>query len=112
MRHTVDIFVKVLVKLIKTRKFNVFIHPILPILNETRPIVVTYNDIYKEAIDKMKGAKWLDFFDEILITNNGSHWKEEEDISNIHVRNELKLDGTHINPKYISILEKSINSVI
>ncbi|RYH21668.1 hypothetical protein EON65_20300 [archaeon] len=52
---TVSIFVKVLQQLMKRKRFTVWIHPVAPVLNETRPIVLAYNVVYRQAINKMKG---------------------------------------------------------
>ena len=96
IKRTVDVFISLLKEIIEKRSFKVYIHPILPVLNETRGMVKLFNTIYKSKIDKMAGVKWLDFFDDLL-TPDGSMLKPE-----------FHLDGTHISPKYISLLQNKL----
>ncbi|CAN0085346.1 unnamed protein product [Hapterophycus canaliculatus] len=43
VKHTVGIFIKVAEALAKERKLKVFVHPVIPVLNETRNMVKVYN---------------------------------------------------------------------
>jgi hypothetical protein len=54
--------------------------------------------IYKQKIEKLPGAKWLDFFDKLLTD-------DQKNLKDIYT-----MDGTHINPIYISLLEKSLQN--
>ena len=76
------------------KKFKAFIHPVIPVLNETRLMVIKFNKVLKEYVLKRnKNAMvWIgDFFDDLL-DNNGMLKKEYE------------LDGTHLSPNYIPLL--------
>lgn len=93
IEHTVKLFIGALRKIIQRKKFRtVYIHPILPVLNETRPIVIAYNAVYEKAIKGMKDKSviWLNFFDQLL--------NEDKTM----LLNDYKMDGTHINPIYVS----------
>ena len=96
--HTVGIFMNVIESLIKQKQFKIYIHPIPPVLDPTRPIVVKYNEIYKREVDKLKArglsVKWLDFFNEFIDSGKSG------------LRDEYKLDGTHLHPKYLELIEK------
>lgn len=100
IEHTVKLFISSLKKTIQKKKFRtVYIHPILPVLNETRPIVVAYNAVYEKAVIGMKDktVRWLNFFDQLLNEDKTS------------LLEDYKMDGTHINPIYISrCLQNSI----
>jgi hypothetical protein len=99
--HTVGIFMSVLESLIKQKQLKIAVHPIPPVLDPTRPIVVKYNEIYQREVEKLKtrglSVKWLDFFDAFI--DAGSAPKLE-------LRDEYKLDGTHLHPKYLDLLEE------
>lgn len=53
MAATVDIYVQVLLDLIVQRGFELFVHPVPPVLNETRPLVTPFMGVMK---DKVKGG--------------------------------------------------------
>lgn len=36
IEHTLDIYMKVLKDLKRTKKYRIFVHPVVPVLNETR----------------------------------------------------------------------------
>lgn len=50
-------------------------------------------------MDKSKHLHWLDFFDDLL--NDGGS----------DLRPEFRLDGTHLGPSYIGLLEKALGDV-
>jgi hypothetical protein len=54
--------------------------------------------IYKQKIEDLNGAIWLDFFDNLLTD-------DQKNLKDIYI-----MDGTHINPIYISLLEKSLQN--
>ena len=96
IKATVGVFISLLKELIQKKKFKIYVHPILPVLNETREMVKLYNSIYKSEVDKMSDVKWLDFFDDLLTPDRDK------------LKPEYQLDGTHISPKYISLLESAL----
>lgn len=61
-----------------------------------RYIVKIFTKILKEKIQKTKNLYYLDFFDNLL-ENNG-----------LLLKKEYELDGTHLSPRYISLLVDSL----
>jgi len=92
---TVDIYIDVLLRLSKDRSFQIFVHPIVPVLNETRHTVKLFNQILQHKVEQTKQLRWLDFFPQLL-SSTGDFNKEYE------------LDGTHMNPKYVHLLETAM----
>lgn len=54
MNHTIGIFMEVLADVLDKYEFEAFIHPVVPVLNETRHLVIQYNDIFKRRVDACK----------------------------------------------------------
>lgn len=101
MIQTMEIFMDVLKRLVSQFQFKVYIHPIVPVLNETRNIVTVYNALYYHRIAspdiQSLGVQWLDFFDDLL-TPEGNQLQPN-----------LELDATHLHPKYVSLIEREMN---
>jgi hypothetical protein len=106
-----------------------YIHPILPVLDVTRPIVTAFNARYQRAMADVKSklhtclhgshsyssshltdifhavciifadCTWLDFYPDMLSDDCQS------------LRDEWKLDGTHVSPTYVRLIENSLNEV-
>ena len=93
---TISIYVKVLKALAKERKLKVLVHPVPPVLNETRHIVKLFNSHLATALAREKSLTYLDFFDEMLSPDGN------------HLADGLALDGTHLHPSYVKILEKAL----
>ncbi|CAM6126427.1 unnamed protein product [Calypogeia fissa] len=101
----VNIYLDVLQQLIFSRGFELFVHPVPPVLNETRAIVLIFNRILKGRLEALKeksaAAKrihWLDFAAELL-TAEGL------------LKEEYKLDGTHLSPNYSKLLRRELGKV-
>ncbi len=45
-----DIYVEVLTRTVRERNLHVFVHPVPPVLNETRHIVTPFNDLLRERV--------------------------------------------------------------
>ena len=58
MKATIALFLQVIVPLVRKRKFRAFVHPIVPVLNETRHLVTEFNSILKSAVDNIKGINY------------------------------------------------------
>lgn len=78
------------------RGFVTFVHPILPILKETRSVVIQFNKKLKAAVENCSGLHWLELMD-VLLVKGGSEFHSS-----------YKLDGTHVHPKYVSLLAKAL----
>jgi hypothetical protein len=101
----VKIYLEVLQQLIFSRGFELFVHPVPPVLNETRQIVHVFNRVLKQRLEGLKEKSvfgkrlhWLDFALDFL-TAEGL------------LRDEYKLDGTHLSPKYCSLLRRELQKV-
>ena len=108
---------KIVQPMFKQRRMgNVYVHPVLPMLDETRPIVREYNRLYKESVtacerkkekEKWGGGtlRWLDFFGELFQPPDagaGAGGEEGQLLSG------LRMDGTHISPSYVGLLERNL----
>ena len=75
-------------------------------IKETRHIVKAFNSILQKMVKKYaKGdlagkLVWLDFYQDLL-TPDGGNLKEE-----------YNLDGTHVHPNYLSVLEAAVNKAV
>jgi len=95
------LYIDILLDIVTRKNLRIFVHPVVPVLNETRHIVRIFNRILKEQLMKRNHPKilWMEFFGDLL-DNEGNLKKEYE------------LDGTHLNPQYLPLLEKSIVALI
>lgn len=66
MEATIRIFMEALSEAVRKYEFKAFIHPVVPVLNETRQLVIQYNRIFKNHVLKSKICTWLDFFDDLV----------------------------------------------
>ena len=132
----IDIAINSIKTIIKSKQIkSLYIHPVLPILNETRPLVMEYNHIYRQKIEKaaIPNVYWLDFVDILTRSTNASTTTNTNVNINTNTNttttssssssssssstqcglvSDYKLDGTHINPtKYIPLVINSINQV-
>ena len=101
VRHVVGIYVRRLLDLSRDRSIRILVHPVAPVLNETRRVVVLFNTILKEEVEASAGNLfWLDFFDSLLEDNGNSF------------RKAFALDGTHMGPGYITCLGEAFESAV
>ena len=96
METIVLIYLNVLRDLQKKHQWTVYVHPVLPVLDLTRPIVMQFNKILAEALEKEPTLHWLDFVC-ALLTEGGYALKDA-----------FKLDGTHVHPSYVTLVESAI----
>ena len=68
----------------------------IPVLNETRPMVSRFNTVLRERVKSRNDMMWLEFVEDLL--RHGQ------------LRNEYELDGTHLSPKYLPLLEGALNA--
>jgi len=92
IKAAVQVYITVLEKLARERKFEIFIHPVVPVLDITRSMVIKFNRILEEHVRASKLLRWLDFHQRLL-TPEGS------------LNPLYDLDGTHLSPNYIPLLE-------
>ncbi|KAE9359901.1 hypothetical protein PR003_g515 [Phytophthora rubi] len=97
MEHTIAIFMEALADVVGKYEFEAYIHPVVPVLDETRALVIQYNQLFRKHVAQSTICKWLDFFDDLVCDNPPK------------LRPDLRLDGTHLHPAYLVNLEKALN---
>jgi len=133
MNTTIKAFLHNLQQIRETRQLKIYIHPIPPVLNETRKIVMLFNVLYKQQIEELKDPNilWLDFLydlvDRVTPTTssapstttdsggntNGLQKSVQEILSEEYSLKEIyQHDGTHLHPRYVALVEKAINKHI
>jgi len=106
IKKTVSIYVSVIKDIVRTRDFVVYVHPVPPALDITRPMVVAYNEVLKESIANLSQYKsfkgkvfWLEFFDDLVSPDKKQ------------LKPEFKFDDTHLAPNYVSLLRESLSQL-
>uniref|UniRef100_A0A7S3LJY0 Uncharacterized protein n=1 Tax=Aplanochytrium stocchinoi TaxID=215587 RepID=A0A7S3LJY0_9STRA len=96
IHRVVDIYVDTLCELAEKRKFHIYVHPVLPVLDVTRQIVLRFNKILKKRVeeDNTKMIKWI----------NLNILEDDEE----RVKIEYQLDGTHVNPAYFDLYKDQL----
>lgn len=92
----VSIYIDFLKEQNERHGFVTFVHPLLPVLKETRNVVLQFNEKLKEAVESCSGLQWLELLDVLLAKQT------------CEFNSEYHLDGTHVHPKYVSLLEKAL----
>lgn len=107
MRATLSVFKQVVQDLIRKKRLRVYIHPIIPVLDVTRQIVQMFNGLYRDAMRGIQGCTWLDMESEFVEASPPSRERVPGDGA-CSLRTELQLDGTHVSPRYVSLLQASL----
>jgi hypothetical protein len=84
-------------QIVAEKRLTAFVHPVPPVLEPTRAIVNQFNDLLPMSLGVKTNPKWLRFADHLLEAQGRKLKKEYE------------LDGTHLNPAYIPLLEHAIS---
>jgi len=92
-----DIYMNILGEIVGKYDFKIYIHPVLPVLNETRDVVKLFNKLLEKRVKSNHNLAWLDFFDKLLTPDT------------LKLKPEFEFDGTHMHPKYISLIEEALN---
>eukprot|EP00897_Mesotaenium_endlicherianum_P005888 jgi/Mesen1/5327/ME000266S04514 len=101
---TVAVYMKVLLRLIEDRDFEIFVHPVPAVLAVTKRVVGVYNVVLRERVAEAALAlapqrlHWLDFFND-LVSPEGL------------VLPEYELDGAHMNPTYVPLLDRELSNI-
>jgi hypothetical protein len=130
MESTMSHFLAEAERLAVSKKWTVLVHPIVPVLDETRPVVVAYNRLLKQKVHalttKLAKAKsggqgggasvtWVNgVFDELLTTTSSTGAAaaaaaatagSSSSSSSVQLLDPCyKLDGTHLHPRYVTKL--------
>lgn len=104
IRVVINIFMDVLVKLQKRKHFaKVYIHPVVPVLDPTRHIVELFNPIFKEQVSRHSFMQWIDIYDKLVEPMQGP--PPEACMSLFRLKPMYNLDGTHLNPTYVRLMD-------
>jgi lysophospholipase L1-like esterase len=90
-------YLKMLQRLQKKREFQIFVHPVPPVMDITRPTCLEWNKRMEAKLHAVPSIAWLDFATG-LMTADGKLQKQYE------------LDGIHLHPAYIPLLEAALGS--
>ena len=71
IRHTASIFVDVASRLARHKKWRALVHPVPPVLDETRGMVLKYNATLRRLVDERSKLTWVDCFDGFLDPASG-----------------------------------------
>lgn len=129
---TVDIYMCVLKRLL-LKGFELFIHPVPPVLNETRHIVLPFNAMLKDRVCSLAAGNFavLVVLCHYMFTANlpqvnmmlllrtdhsGSlHWLDFLDSlltdDKKHLEPSLEFDGTHLSPSYVKHLRMELERI-
>eukprot|EP00195_Chlamydomonas_chlamydogama_P001411 CAMPEP_0202918646 /NCGR_PEP_ID=MMETSP1392-20130828/73955_1 /ASSEMBLY_ACC=CAM_ASM_000868 /TAXON_ID=225041 /ORGANISM="Chlamydomonas chlamydogama, Strain SAG 11-48b" /LENGTH=94 /DNA_ID=CAMNT_0049611769 /DNA_START=44 /DNA_END=328 /DNA_ORIENTATION=+ len=87
--------------------FELFVHPIAPVLNETRHVVRQFSSLLKSKVQAASSSPplrgrlhYLDFFERLLAPGDPTKLNPE-----------LAFDGTHMAPAYVKFLAESLAKV-
>ena len=91
---TIEIYIRFLLQTIKSKKLEIFVHPVNSVINETRHIVKQFNATLAKRLSREDSPQlhWLDFFEGTLTADRSE------------LRSEFNLDGTHAHPAYLELL--------
>ena len=64
---------------------------------------MTFTRLLKQRVLDTPGLHWLDFQSELVTS---------DDLKTMKLRPEYELDGTHLNPAYLKLLEKSLEQYL
>eukprot|EP00760_Papus_ankaliazontas_P025632 PhM_4_TR2825/c1_g1_i2/m.33165 len=99
MCAVIDIYLKALIEVSRSRGFDFAVHPPLPTMAITSSLVHTFNIILK-AKCKDKGVRFLDIVPRVV-----------KEATPTILRDDLQLDGVHTHPNYLSELGEAMKDV-
>lgn len=102
VNYVIDIYIQLLTDLKQQHNWDIYVHPVMPVLDITRSLVMHFNKHLSERLKIEGHLKWLEFADELLDTIGDSS----------HLKPKYEFDGTHVHPCYISLLEKAMNDSV
>ncbi|KAK9816213.1 hypothetical protein WJX74_009091 [Apatococcus lobatus] len=106
MTVLVDIYVDVVIRVAEQRHFHLMLHPVPPVLSETRDIVQQFNAMLEKKVNLAAEAKqlssklvWLEFVNDLL------EGPDNDLLPHLH------FDGTHLAPSYVAYLDKALQKL-
>jgi len=119
---TIDIYMDVLKSLIEQYDYEIFIHPIVPVLDATRHVVIPFMKLLVETIARLKSngkpGDWthnvhmLDFFWKLVKEHKvgepmPEYWGAPPKVPWFFEKT-YDLDLTHMNPTYLPLLQDAL----
>jgi tetratricopeptide (TPR) repeat protein len=102
----VDIYIDMMQQIAaKYRIAKLYIQPAPPVLNETRPIISIFNRHLAARLIELKqkepnsALQWIHIESEVLTLGKDS------------LLDEMKLDGSHLHPHYVSLIQNALNTI-
>jgi tetratricopeptide (TPR) repeat protein len=120
---TIDIYMDVLKSLVEKYDYEIFIHPIVPVLDATRHVVIPFMKLLVETIARVKALSqpgdWthnihmLDFFWKLVKEHKQGepmpeYWGAPPKVPWFFEK-AYDLDLTHMNPTYLPLLQDALN---
>jgi len=99
MEAVIQIYLHVLKCIQEKREWTIFIHPVIPVLDLTRPIVMQFNRILATRLLAEPSLHWLNFVNELLTEDEGQ------------LKEEFQFDNTHLHPSYITLLTEAMGQL-
>lgn len=93
----INVYTKTLEDLVKAKKLRAYIHPVVPVLDITRPTVKHFNSVLAPRVKRSKVLQWLDFFDQLLLPDGTFD-------------TQYSLDGTHLHPAYVKLVQGALQT--
>ncbi|XP_078324238.1 uncharacterized protein LOC111123999 isoform X2 [Crassostrea virginica] len=97
----VEIYISLLIRLKELHHWDIYIHPVLPVLDLTRSVVMQFNQRMMNRVQSETSLKWLDFVDSLLTKESGE----------LLLKKDFEFDGTHVHPCYLKLLEESLQQL-
>ncbi|EIE19755.1 TPR-like protein [Coccomyxa subellipsoidea C-169] len=100
-----DIYMEVLTRTVRDRDrdLRIFVHPVPPVLNETRHIVTPFNDLMRQRVKQAESQndrlRWLDVADRYLCENRSK------------LNPKLNFDGTHMSPAFLQYVNAALEDM-
>ena len=96
----VDVYVKQIVAVAREKGVRlagrVYVQPVMPILDVTRSVVLMFNRRLRARVEADRRVRWLDM-EGNLVESDGKFVKQ------------YSLDGTHIHPQYVQLIEREMS---
>ncbi|XP_062589988.1 uncharacterized protein LOC134251597 [Saccostrea cucullata] len=99
MDRVIEIYVDLLTRLQSLHHWDVYVHPVLPVLDLTRALVMQFNQRMMKKLSNTS-LKWLGFVDSLLTKESGE----------LKLKKQYEFDGTHVHPCYLEVLQKSLQN--
>lgn len=122
MESTATNFVKGLKQLAAKKKWPlVMVHPVVPVLNETRGTVMAFNSVYRRVVERLcppptsasqpvPALQWLDILDHLVVSDTGSGSSTSQPTQTLNPI--YHMDGTHLHPSYVRVMQDAMDRMI